>query len=160
MSTFAVIPGALGTETIREVALIVLKNIKIDRNGDGKIDGGEVSTALLAFAPAIFNAKDLVAEVKDYTKRELYADLDWLATQLPAVAPFRTEVTALIVAIIKLVEAAVVAVAAGVDLKKKTSEMEAFATAEPLSPEDQKKRPGAGELKKADNPVGTADQFN
>lgn len=117
MSTIR-LPGSLGTDTIRQTAKSIILNLKIDRDGDGKVEANEIASAIAGIIPALLNGQDLLAEVRDYTKEELDADIQWLVKELPAFSPFRPTINAVLTGIAATVNGIIQTVSAVKKLKK------------------------------------------
>lgn len=72
--------------------------LPVDRDGDGKVEVTEITSALFAVAPEILmNYGDISDEVSDFTAEELQLLLDHVVTQFPEKAAYNAETERIVV---------------------------------------------------------------
>lgn len=95
-TTAARVGGVFGTEAVKDLISQVMQAAKLDRNNDGKISRTEWIAALSSLAPSLFQADEVVAELKDLTEQELIEITAFVEAHFPDYTNVRQEVEDLI----------------------------------------------------------------
>lgn len=85
--------GEFGTDQLKVLLGNVFQNLKLDRDGDGKVETAELTTALVnVLFPALAGFKGVSAEVRDLTASEIADVFAWAEENFPLQAQLREEV--------------------------------------------------------------------
>jgi uncharacterized membrane protein YqiK len=90
MATISV-GGHLDTVALEGLVLGLLKSLKLDKNGDGKVTKAEAFQSLSELAPQFFNISDVVAETRDLDSSEFQHLCNVAAMNMPDYPNLRAE---------------------------------------------------------------------
>lgn len=95
--------AGIGIENLKRAITSVFLNLKLDKDGDGKISRSEWVSGLLNLIPTLFNYEDLAIEARDLDKNEIKELIDHVGKSFPDYAGIPNEVEALIREIVALI---------------------------------------------------------
>ena len=100
--------GEFGVDQLKATLTSVFENVKLDRDGDGKVVAAEFTTALFNVVfPALAGFKGITNEVRDLTELEFIDLLKWVEANFPLQAQLSDEVELLTAKTVQLIRAGV-----------------------------------------------------
>lgn len=107
-----IISGSMDTVALEALILDLLKALKLDKNGDGKVSRAEIFTSLSELAPQFFNFNEAMAEARDLTTSEFNHLCNFAAANMPDFPNVRAEAETVVSASLNLVGSAAILVSA------------------------------------------------
>ncbi len=95
--------GNIGIEHLKTAISSIFSNMRLDRDGDGKISRSELINALLGLLPTFFDYEDISEEVRDLDQTEIKELIDYVGKNFPDYAGVPDEVEAIIRQMIKMI---------------------------------------------------------
>lgn len=92
----ALVGAVFGVDAIKDLLTQVMQAAQLDRNKDGNISRTEWIAALSSLAPSLFQADEVVEELKDLTQQELIELTQHIEAHFPDYTNVRNEVEDLV----------------------------------------------------------------